>query len=404
MELVLLVVHPPLQGAVPLVVVGVAHLARLYQGLGLGLHALAFDVVEDNLQGDDGPQHLVLGHGALHVLVVEHVVHQPLGQVVPRRGDVVAAAALAQVHLKELVGAVPVVILHVEVGKAHVANALQEILHLLVQLFVVAVDDGRVAADALGGVLLQQSVAQGDELYLPVPAAVAVHHPHVAVVPGDVLLQNQVVLVAGGVNGLQNGGELLPALGHKHLLLVGEPAVPIGHRIGGLDNHGEVKGQLHVFVVLIGAGGGLGEGEAVLGAHLVEALLDGEAHQQLLADALEHIGAPQLLLVAHQQLDVVVPAGHQQQLFAAALVAFGKVQQGFDEDLVVLQVGLHHLHGDDFAGGAGAQNALANGHGLDAVLLVEGAGHAIDVDVAAQQDRLKIDFLVHDRFLFQFQK
>ena len=193
-------------------------------------------------------------------------------------------------------------------------------------------------------------------------------------------------------------------MGHKHLLLVGEPAVPIGHRVGGLDNDGEVKGQLHVFVVLIGAGGGLGEGEAVLGAHLVEALLDGEAHQQLLADALEHIGAPQLLLVAHQQLDVVVPAGHQQQLFAAALVAFGKVQQGFDEDLVVLQVGLHHLHGDDFAGGAGAQNALANGHGLDPVLLVEGAGHAIDVDVAAQQDRLKIDFLVHDRFLFQFQK
>ncbi len=100
--------------------------------------------------------------------------------------------------------------------------------------------------------------------------------------------------------------------------------------------------------------GSSGEGEAVLGAHLVEALLDGEAHQQLLADALEHIGAPQLLLVAHQQLDVVVPAGHQQQFFAAAFIALCEVQQGFDEHLVVLQVGLHHLYGDDLAGGAGA--------------------------------------------------
>ena len=139
----------------------------------------------------------------------------------------------------------------------------------------------------------------------------------------------------------------------------------------------------------------------MLGAHLVEALLDGEAHQQLLADALEHIGAPQLLLVAHQQLDVVVPAGHQQQFFAAAFIALCEVQQGLDEHLVVLQVGLHHLYSDDLAGGAGAQNALADGHGLDAVLLVEGAGHAVYVDIAAQQDRLKLDFLVHGTSLLQ---
>ena len=36
-ELVLLVVNPPLQGLVPLVVVRVAHLPGLDQGLGLGL-------------------------------------------------------------------------------------------------------------------------------------------------------------------------------------------------------------------------------------------------------------------------------------------------------------------------------------------------------------------------------
>ena len=133
----------------------------------------------------------------------------------------------------------------------------------------------------------------------------------------------------------------------------------------------------------------------MLGAHLVKALLDGQLHQQLLVDALEGVHPPQLVLVAHQELDVVVPAGHQQQLFAAALVPFGKGEEGLYKDRVVLQVGLHHLHRHDLAGGAGAQDPLADSHRLDPVLLVEGPGHTVDVDIAAQQDRLKIDFLAH---------
>ena len=120
------------------------------------------------------------------------------------------------------------------------------------------------------------------------------------------------VLVRGGVDGLQDGVKLLLVLGHEHLLLVGEAAIPVGHRVGGLDDHGEIEGELYVLVILVGTGGGFGEGEAVLGAHLVKALLDGQLHQQLLVDALEGVHPPQLVLVAHQELDVVVPAGHQQ--------------------------------------------------------------------------------------------
>ncbi len=164
------------------------------------------------------------------------------------------------------------------------------------------------------------------------------------------------VLVRGGVDGLQNSLEFRPGLGYEHFLLVGESAVPVGYGVGGFDNYWEIKGQLHGLVVLVGAGGGLGEGEAVLGAHLVEVFLDGKSHQKFFIDALEGVPPPftKLVLIAHQQLDVVVPTGNQKQLLAAALISLGKVQQGFDEHRVVLQVRLHHLYGDDLASETGA--------------------------------------------------
>ena len=244
--------------------------------------------------------------------MVNHVVRQPFGQVVAGGGDEKAGPSLAQVHFKELVFAVPGVQLHVEVGEAHIADALQEILHLLGQGVVPGVDDGGVAADALRGMLLQQGLAQGDELYLFVGAAVAVHHPHLGVVAGDVFLQNQVVFIGRTVNGIEDSGKFLLVLGHEHLFLVGEFAVPVGHRVGGLDNYREIKGQLHGFVVFIGTGRGFGEGEAVLGADLVKALFDGQPHEQLLADAFKAVVGAELVLVADQELDVIVAAGDQE--------------------------------------------------------------------------------------------
>ena len=74
----------PLQGAHLLVVPGI-------------------DVVVGHLGGDDPPQMAVLGHGQGAGLVLDDVLHQVLGQVVPRAGDVVVAAALAAVVLYNLI-------------------------------------------------------------------------------------------------------------------------------------------------------------------------------------------------------------------------------------------------------------------------------------------------------------
>ena len=150
MVLVALEHQPALEAAVLLVVVGVHNLARVDQGLRFGLDLFVRAVVEDDLRRDDRVEHLVRRDRQLHRLVVDHVVREPLGDVVAGRRHKVAAAALAQVHLKELVLAVALVVLHVEVRKADVADALEEALHLLVELLVVAVDDRGVAADASG--------------------------------------------------------------------------------------------------------------------------------------------------------------------------------------------------------------------------------------------------------------
>ena len=73
-------------------------------------------------------------------------------------------------------------------------------------------------------------------------------------------------------------------------------------------------------------------------------------------------------------------------------VAAGEVDEGLAENLVVLQIGLHHFHRNDAAVGGGVQAALADGHRGNTVGLVEGTGHAVYIDVAAQQDGNKISF------------
>ena len=137
----------------------------------------------------------------------------------------------------------------------------------------------------------------------------------------------------------------------------------------------------------------------MLGADLIEALLDGKAHEKGLVDAGEAVVGAEGVLVPGQELDVVVSARDQEEGMILG-VALGKFNQGVAEDLVVFQVGFDHLDGDDLAVGGGGKAALADGYRGDAVGFVKGAGHSVNVDVAAQKYGDEIGFLAHLKLPF----
>ncbi len=133
----------------------------------------------------------------------------------------------------------------------------------------------------------------------------------------------------------------------------------------------------------------------MLRAHLVEASLDGKPHQQLLVDTLEFIDTAQLVLVAYQQLDVVVSAGNQGAAFAAAFVPGGKIQQGSDKHLVVLNFGSTTSTETILLAVQGPSTPLPMATDFRPYSSWEGASHAVNVDIAAQQNGLKIDLIRH---------
>ena len=359
----------PLQGAHLLVVPGI-------------------DVVEGHLGGDDQPQMAVLGHGQGAGLVLDDILHQVLGQVVSRAGDVVVAAALAAVDLKGLELAVPLVVLDVEVGEAHKADGLQEAPQLFAQLGLGFGDDHRVVADGVAGVLLQQDVAHAHEAHLPVGAGVVGHHPHKAVVPGDEVLEDQRVLIPCPVDLVDDRVHLLPGLEDVGLLLGGEGVLPVGVRLGGLDHEGAVKGQLELVAHALVVHHRGRVVDAVPVAQLVELLLVDQRLQHVQA----HIGGDDVFRVAGQVggdgVEVVVPAAQHQNLPVGKLTGhLGDVLQHLVHPVVVLP----HPVVDDPAPRAHAGGEHTVDDGLYAVGLVKGPGHAVRIDVGAQQNRHKLN-------------
>ena len=126
--------------------------------------------------------------------------------------------------------------------------------------------------------LLKHGIAECNELYFFILAAVAVHHAHFRIVTRDEFLQNEVIFVRGTVDGVQNRIKFLAGVCNENLLFVREFAVPICHAVRGLDDDREVERQLKILVVLIRAGCCLREREAMLLADLIKAFLDGKAH------------------------------------------------------------------------------------------------------------------------------
>ena len=214
-------------------------------GLHLGV-VVGDDEVVGHLPGDHSPQAGVVRQDEGQVLALHPVLHQELGDVVAGAGDVVVAAALAAVDLKELVLAVPTVVLDVEIGEAHIVHLLQEGLDLFANFPVHLGEDNGVVADAVGGVLLQEHVAQAHELHLGVPVGVAGQHPHVAVVTGDKILDDHGVGVAGGVDLVQDLLQVLPVGAGEDLFIPFKGMLPVGHAVGGLADVGGLEGEFKV--------------------------------------------------------------------------------------------------------------------------------------------------------------
>ena len=64
MKLVFGVVDQAAERTVLIVIVGMAYLALSDEGAGLFFGAFIMNVVENNLRGDDGPQHFIFRYGA----------------------------------------------------------------------------------------------------------------------------------------------------------------------------------------------------------------------------------------------------------------------------------------------------------------------------------------------------
>ncbi len=381
-QLVLLQLQLPLQGGIRAVPQGIGDRSRLDEGAHLLVIAPG-GVIVGHPAGDHHPQGAVVGDGKRLGPVLHPVLHQNPGQVVSRAGDVVVAAPLAGVDLKGLEFPVPLVVLDVEVGKAGKVQGLQEEPEFFTQLVVGLGDDDGVIADAVGGMLLQEHVAQAHEPDLGVGAGVAGEHPHKAVVPGDELLNDHGVGVPGGVDPVQGGLQSLPGGEAEHLLAAGEIVLPVGHAVGGLTDVRGAEGELEVMAHLPAVDEGAGVVDAELVAQLIEFLLVGEPVHQIVVDVGgDHVGG-ELIPVAGRQLHIAVAAADDQHRLVRVLP--GIAAHVLEERGPVLILGADPVV-QNGALIAHAGGELAVGGGPDAVGLMKGPGHAVHVDIPAEQE------------------
>ena len=215
---------------------------------------------------------------------------------------------MAAVDLKDLVLAVPLVILDVKVGEAHVADVLQKGPDLLRDLPAGLGEDHRVVADAVGGVLLQEHMAHAHELDFAVAVGIVGEHPHVAVVPGDEVLDNHGVWITGGIDLVQHLLQALPVGAGEYLFIPRERVLPIGHPVGGLADVGGLEVQGKVVAHLPAVDEGAGVVDAVPVAQLVKGLLVDKGVDERSAHRGGHAVGGEGILVLRRQLYIAVPA------------------------------------------------------------------------------------------------
>ena len=166
---------------------------------------------------------------------------------------------------------------------------------------------------------------------------------------------------------------------------------PIGHAVGGLADVGGLEVQGEVVAHLPAVDEGAGVVDAVLVAQGVKALLVDEGVDELPADRGGDAVGGEGILVLGGQLHIAVPAADDQHRLVGKLG--GHVGHVFAEAGRVLIGGADPVVDDGRAvGGAGGE--LAKADRADAVGLVKGPGHAVDVDVPSKQQGLEAVFHV----------
>ena len=161
---------------------------------------------------------------------------------------------------------------------------------------------------------------------------------------------------------------------------------PVGHAVGGLGDVGGAEGQGEVVAhgLVVDEGGRVVD--AVPVAQLVELLLVDEGIQQGPVDiGGDHI-VGKLVPAVGGQLHITVPAAQQEDLFVRELPGHLPHVAAEGVGALVVQTGAVVQNGAAVAGEGGV---FAIGDALHPIGLVEGPGHAVYIDVAAKEQRLK---------------
>ena len=193
--------------------------------------------------------------------------------------------------------------------------------------------------------------------------------------------------VTGGVHLVQGSQQLLPALADIDLGQRVDPSGPVGHAVGGLGDIGRAEGQREVMAhgFVINEGGGVVD--AVPVAQLIELLLVDQGVQQSSVDIGGDDVVRQLVLAVCGQLYIAVPTAQQKDGLVRELL-------GHRPNVAAEGVGAFVVWADPVvqngAAVAGEGGVFAEGDAAHPIGLMEGSGHAVYVDVAAEEQRLEI--------------
>ena len=135
------------------------------------------------------------------------------------------------------------IILHIEVGKAAVADLFEKTLHPVHDVLVVFRDDGDVVPDSFRRMLLEQDMPHAHHFYLGVPVGIACEHEHAGIVSRDQILNNDGAVISGGKDGIDDFFRRFLRFGSIDLFHALERMLPVTNGACRLDDDGIGKGK-----------------------------------------------------------------------------------------------------------------------------------------------------------------